>query len=203
MSSRIRALLLSTLLLIPAAAQDDSALITSSQILNTVVTPPLTRSLAGPATEIREGLQFEGGTRGFGSETRSLTMVATRVKVESQANISLSIRFQLGSSTALADAASARQLNELLAALKQMPAGAAYLIEGHTCVLGSTELNDRLSLERANFIADYLIQHGVPATALRATGCGSAQAHAARVKETDGEAVLAPYRKVMLFKVMK
>jgi outer membrane protein OmpA-like peptidoglycan-associated protein len=47
-------------------------------------------------------------------------------------------------------------------------------VEGHSDILGSVELNKKLSQERANSVKDYLISKGVDAKRLNAIGFGSA-----------------------------
>ena len=46
------------------------------------------------------------------------------------------------------------------------------LIEGHTDIVGSDALNDRLSENRANSVKNYLIQHGIPANKISTKGYG-------------------------------
>ncbi len=172
-------------------------IITADQIRANVVLPEPTRSW--PMT--RKGVAFEGGDRSW-SLNRSLILVETEVQVEPDAKIAVPIRFKLGSPSELDGAISQRQLDELTNALQTMPAGVELLIEGHTCSKGETDHNDRLSLARANYIVDHLVKHGVSSKALKAIGCGEAEAARDDAKDTDGEAVLAPYRKVMLHQIM-
>lgn len=160
-----------------------------------VVEPELTR--AWPKT--RKGYSLET-TRSAGGD-RSLA--AVEVKVDASANIALpNIEFKLGS-TEPANAESWAQLNQLAAAFTNLPEGAQFLIEGHTCSLGADETNNRLSAERAAFVVDYLAKQGVPATALRSMGCGAAEARKEGVTESASEFRLAPYRKVMVHKVVQ
>lgn len=46
------------------------------------------------------------------------------------------------------------------------------LIEGHTDIVGSDALNDRLSENRANSVKNYLIQHGISANKISTKGYG-------------------------------
>lgn len=121
------------------------------------------------------------------------------VAVAPQANVSLSnIRFKLGS-TELLDETSVRQLDQLAAALKDLAGqGGRFLIEGHTCSKGDAERNDSLSYDRAEKVRGELIAKGVPASSLKAIGCGEAEAARAGVSNSSDEVVLGPYRKVMV-----
>ena len=49
-------------------------------------------------------------------------------------------------------------------------------VEGHTDFMGSDQYNQALSERRANAVADYLIQQGVPASKLSTVGLGESQA---------------------------
>lgn len=46
-------------------------------------------------------------------------------------------------------------------------------IEGHACILGTAEHNEKLSQRRAQAVLDYLVSHGVDRKRLTATGFGS------------------------------
>lgn len=177
----------------------DEGVTDAETIRSQVVEPALTRSIRGPATEIRKGYTL--GTSRSAGKSRSLAM--TEIKVNSEARMTFSnIRFKLNS-TEPADSASIAQLAQLAESLRDLPEGAAFLIEGHTCSLGSNEVNDKLSAERADSVRDYLIKSGVPASALQAIGCGAAEAHKEGVMDDAGEASLAPYRKVMFHKIVQ
>ncbi len=65
-------------------------------------------------------------------------------------------------------------------------------IDGHTCSLGTPETNEKVSLQRARLVQQRLVQKGVPATQLRATG------HADRypIAPNDTEAGRAKNRRV-------
>ncbi len=67
-------------------------------------------------------------------------------------------------------------------------------IEGHTCSLGSPVTNEKVSLERAQFVQRRLVQKGVPAAQLRATS------HADRypIAPNETEAGRAKNRRVTL-----
>lgn len=161
------------------------------------VAPPLTRSALGPKKETRSGYQM-AATRGAG-DTRSLAQVEVVVEAGARASLS-SIQFKLNSSSELANDTAKAQLVELVKALKMSP-GNRYLIEGHTCSIGTDEVNNRLSAERAAYVRNELVKAGVPAASLEAIGCGAAEPHKEDVTPGDGEAALAPYRKVMIHKI--
>jgi outer membrane protein OmpA-like peptidoglycan-associated protein len=65
-------------------------------------------------------------------------------------------------------------------------------ISGHTCSLGSPETNEKVSLERARLVQQRLVQKGVPASQLRATG----QADRYPIAPNDTEAGRARNRRV-------
>lgn len=90
-------------------------------------------------------------------------------KVLSRQRLSSKVFFETGSAT-LAD--------EGLAALgplsKELKGGAGEIrVEGHTDDVGSTEVNERLSLERAESVAEYLADHGIERDRLSTEGFGS------------------------------
>lgn len=67
-----------------------------------------------------------------------------------------------------------RALNDLVEILKLKPK-MIIEISGHTDNIGSPEANLKLSLERANAVRNYLIQHGIAPTRLTAKGYGDTQ----------------------------
>lgn len=172
---------------------------TEKEIEDSVVTAPPTRAWKG---EKRNGYVFENRSRSFGDPSRSLAMLAETVEVEPETNISLPITFELDSSERLTGN-SMEQLRLLANALKKRHPGDTFLIEGHTCPRGGDEHNNRLSIERANFVVDYLVDAGVPLEALQALGLGPAEARKNRVPEEADESVLSPYRKVMLHRIFR
>lgn len=179
------------------AQADDAPIVPSRSIQRAVIDAPLD-AREWPAT--RHGFVFEN-SRGFDSSNgRNLVMTDASFQVDSEARISLPITFALDSSTELTGN-SGGQLEALAAALRAAPKGQRFLIEGHTCVKGETAHNNRLSIARANFVVDYLVRHGISASALEALGYGPAEAVKNHVSVSDGEAVLAPYRKVMIHRL--
>lgn len=179
------------------ARADEANGVIPAEKIHSGVSPELTRSVFGPKKETRSGYQMET-TRSAGS-TRSLEQV--EIMVESNARISLpNIQFKLNSSSELANETAKAQLVELAKALK-MSLDDRYLIEGHTCSIGSDVVNNRLSAERAAFVRGELVKAGVPAASLQAIGCGAAEPRKEHVSPTAGEAALAPYRKVMIHKM--
>lgn len=190
-------LLLLLCLLIPCLTHGEDKVVSAQEIRGLVVDPEPSRSW--PLT--RKGYQFEAGDRGW-DLTRSITLVETSVMVEPDFKVSMPIRFLLGSASVLDGETSQRQLEELAKALKKARPGAKFLLEGHTCSLGERDDNNRLSLARANFVANYLIKAGVSPTILETLGCGEAEADKDGIETTAGEPALSPYRKVMLHQMM-
>ena len=58
-------------------------------------------------------------------------------------------------------------------------------VEGHTDFLGSEEYNQTLSQNRANTVANYLINRGVPATKITSVGLGESQARMTATCEAE------------------
>jgi outer membrane protein OmpA-like peptidoglycan-associated protein len=67
-----------------------------------------------------------------------------------------------------------RDLERLLTRLKDLPAPEITVV-GHTDTMGSTDLNDRLSQNRADALRQRLIARGVPAERITAIGRGKRQ----------------------------
>lgn len=190
------ALILTTVATVSSATPGNAQekIVTAKEIQLQVIEAPPTRSFISP---VRKGFQFES-SRSVIVEDRGL--VEVEITVDSEANISIPIRFKLDCSDDLADTGAERQLRELAEALKTAPSSDHYLIEGHTCVKGETDHNNRLSIARANYIVEQLEQAGVKAK-LTPIGCGEAEAMADGLDSSSGEARLAPFRKVILHKV--
>jgi OOP family OmpA-OmpF porin len=84
-------------------------------------------------------------------------------------------------------------LDSLARELKAHP-GWQLRISGHTCSLGSPQTNAKVSLERAQLVQGRLVQKGVPASQLQATG----QADRYPIAPNDTEAGRARNRRVEL-----
>lgn len=80
------------------------------------------------------------------------------------------IYFELNDSRLLPE--SARTLDELVAALQAQPA-LQLIVSGHTDSVGNAARNQRLSLERAQRVVEYLTSHGIGAERLLAEGYGA------------------------------
>lgn len=78
--------------------------------------------------------------------------------------------FETGRATILPGAQA--QLNQVDDALKTQ-AEHHFAVEGHTDNQGTDKVNDALSARRANAVRDYLVIHGVAASAISAAGFGS------------------------------
>jgi OOP family OmpA-OmpF porin len=129
-------------------------------------------------------------------------MVPVEVKVDPVSSIELqNIQFKMDS-TEPADATSWAQLKQLALALQGVSQESKFLIEGHTCSLGSDLINNKLSIERACFVLDYLVKEGVASSSLQAIGCGAAEAHGDHVSFLESDSLLAKYRKVVIHKIV-
>lgn len=103
-------------------------------------------------------------------------------------------------SARLSDAAK-YELDQVAASLR-LTENPAVFVTGHTDYLGSSEYNKRLSLERAENVAEYIrTQAGLPEGAVRARGVGFAQPVVdCFAYSGDAEkACLAPNRRVEVF----
>ncbi len=107
-------------------------------------------------------------------KTRSLRnlIVESNGAPPSAPSVSLLIQFDFDSSrirevsaTALSNLAQALQSSEL--------ANSKFRVEGHTDAKGAVQHNLKLSQLRANAVSDYLVNQGVDARRLEATGKGS------------------------------
>jgi outer membrane protein OmpA-like peptidoglycan-associated protein len=79
-------------------------------------------------------------------------------------------------STALRDKGSATQLQHIADSLKSKELrNKRFLIEGHTCDLGTEDYNLSLSAKRAQAIKDWLVQHGIAPERLAILGCGKGE----------------------------
>lgn len=75
----------------------------------------------------------------------------------------------------------------LSAVAEALPKSADILVKGHTDNRGSRELNDRLSKRRAESVADYLVEQGVPRSNVEARGMGFSEPVASN-RTADGRA---------------
>lgn len=73
------------------------------------------------------------------------------------------------------DPASATELDKLVALLKENPTMVAE-ISGHTDNVGGDAANQQLSENRARSVVEYLVQHGIQPTRLKAKGYGETKA---------------------------
>jgi outer membrane protein OmpA-like peptidoglycan-associated protein len=78
-------------------------------------------------------------------------------------------------------------LDRVAEALQQQKAEAPIVIEGHTDSRGGTEMNERLSQERAQAVATYLASRGLDAARIQAVGRGESEPIASN-DTTDGRA---------------
>jgi len=170
--------------------------VSEEAIRNAVVDKPLTRSVR---SEQRTGYRSAAPTRSLGN-TRNLTLVETKVDVIPDARIDIPIEFVKNSSNELASAEARSQLAALAQALVDAPEDQKFLIEGHTCVLGSSDHNAKLSVARATFVAQYLVEAGLDPNQIDAIGNGEAEATNMGLSQESDESQLAPFRKVVVFR---
>ncbi|MDO8665402.1 MAG: OmpA family protein [Gemmatimonadales bacterium] len=84
------------------------------------------------------------------------------------------LRVQFVTNTATLMARSLPLLDSIAVAIVAT-GGSRWEVQGHTDSRGSAELNRRLSQDRAQSVADYLVSKGVPRANMTATGFGPAQ----------------------------
>ncbi|YCM42131.1 OmpA family protein [Verrucomicrobiaceae bacterium 227] len=77
-----------------------------------------------------------------------------------------------------------RVLEQVQGVLKSFPS-ARFEIVGHTCDLGSKEVNLRLSRERAKALHDFLVKKGVPSERLKSRGVADAEPVAPNTNEEN------------------
>lgn len=130
-------------------------------------------------------------TRGGSDRTRGIevvpvnqTQVQVSVQVEPQSAVSFdNILFKLDTDEFL-DENSRQQVLNIAQAMKQI-SGAAFLIEGHTCDLGTDDHNKTLSDKRAARIVSVLKGQGVNAERLLPLGFGETSPLAENTSETN------------------
>lgn len=88
-------------------------------------------------------------------------------------SLSGSVLFASGKSVLLESAKS--RLDQVAEALKTMPEGQKFVIEGHTDARGSDAMNQQLSVARAESVRAYLVTQGVPADRVATIGHGESQ----------------------------
>ena len=108
--------------------------------------------------------------RATASGTTMAAVPVVRDRVSMTENFILTgVQFEINSSRLTADAKTV--LDEVVTALKRNPR-VRLEVGGHTDNTGSLDLNNRLSLQRANSVRDYLISQGIAEDRLEAKGYG-------------------------------
>ena len=126
--------------------------------------------------------------------TRGFKVVEVDV-VSGSAMSFANIRFVINS-TDFADETSNRQIKEIAKAMDALPPGEKFLIEGHTCDLGTDEHNKQLSEKRADKVCAALVALGVRADRLLALGFGESEVPQTGLTEKQR----AQHRKVVIYK---
>ena len=140
-----------------------------------------TKSLKDPVVETR---------RTKGAE---LEIVEVKVDADTQERFP-NLHFALDSDR-LEGAVTFRQLAEIAKAIT-MAGQESFLIEGHTCDLGSDAHNKELSQRRAQSVIAELVRCGVPAARLQALGFGAEQP----LVENSSESHRAQNRRVQIYR---
>ncbi|WP_395744791.1 OmpA family protein [Prosthecobacter sp.] len=109
--------------------------------------------------------------------------VYVEVPVVQEKQIAFRLRFKKDS-TELADAESRMLVATIAQAMKKMP-DAHFLLEGHTCDLGESGYNLRLSEMRALQVRTLLGDMGIPAERLLAVGQGESQCEVPNTSESS------------------
>ena len=97
----------------------------------------------------------------------------------------LAVFFNLGSADLKMDESS-QQLDLLFNFLRSNP-GVSVEIEGHTCTIGGEELNNKLSMDRANAVRQEMIKRGIDGFRVNAQGFGYTQPRASNDTEEGRE----------------
>ncbi len=148
-----------------------------------------TKSLVSPVERIRKGLEVEvEGTPDAASR-------AVAIKVDADTACSFqNIQFQIDSAV-LTGGITHEQLAEIAKGMKA--AGTEhFLIEGHTCDLGSGPHNLTLSQQRALAVKAQLVSLGVPAQRLQVIGFGESEP----VTTNTDETARSQNRRVQIFR---
>lgn len=148
------------LLLLPQADGSASAVVLRSGGAEQKLATPFERASAG-AGEVPRTDQLPPDT-----VQRDYAPLFTTAPPASQRFV---LYFQFGTTQLTLE--SAHTLGDILDSATRHPGG-EILVIGHTDTLGSTELNDRLSLQRAHEVRDLLIARKFPAERLEASGRG-------------------------------
>ncbi|MGD8860374.1 MAG: OmpA family protein [Myxococcales bacterium] len=96
--------------------------------------------------------------------------IAKLEKKQKRITITQQIQFDTGKATIRP--VSEPILKELASVMRQHPELTLIEVQGHTDSRGSRKLNTRLSFERAKSVVDWLVQHGIDDSRLRAKGYG-------------------------------
>lgn len=105
------------------------------------------------------------------------------VPVVPEKQIAFRLRFKLDS-TDLADEESSRLIGHIAQAMKESP-DAVFLLEGHTCDLGESTHNQRLSEARALRVRTLLGDLGIGANRLLSVGHGESECEVPNTSETN------------------
>lgn len=155
---------------------------------------PATRSFRDAAADatVRNGLKTtlaeeELGSRGIQIRKRDNTAslatgVSVAVVADSAQNFS-NILFQLGTARFADDTGTREQLHQIALAMKARP-NLQFLLEGHTCDLGTEEYNFHLSETRADTVRRYLLREGVAMHQIFTLGFGESEPLVPNTSET-------------------
>lgn len=180
----------------PAAqAQDSSNLKSADDLVKTWVRPKVktvTRTTTASAivTNNYTALAKAAATRSGSDRTRGIevvpvnqTEVQVTVAVDPQSAVTFeNILFKIDTDELLDD--NSRQQVLIIAKAMKKVSGAAFLIEGHTCDLGTDEHNKTLSDKRAARIVQVLKSEGVNAELLLPLGFGETSPAVLNTSET-------------------
>ena len=127
--------------------------------------------------------------------------VPTMVKVHKEFNLSSDVLFGFDKSTLSAEGESA--LSDLVKQIKaETPTGGTADVVGHTDRIGSTEYNQKLSVSRAQTVANYMVTLGIPADKINVQGRGESESVTGDSCKKMGRAetikCLAPDRRVVI-----
>ena len=195
-------LLALTLLVHPAAGKDSAGIavsgsprLLSPEEISRRWSQAETRSFAAPPSEKRTTtispehlarLRQVGADRGIAVVPASNGQSQCSVTVNPNSSISFpNILFKLNS-TELADEASRQQVENIAEAMRQQ-AGKTFVLEGHTCDLGSEPHNQSLSERRAAAIFALLTARGVAPTQIVPLGFGESRPELPNTSDTNRE----------------